>query len=75
MTILQKNIAANIAGSIWQALMGLIFIPFYIKFMGIESWGLIGFFYTLLIMFTLLDLGLSNTLNRELARLSVLAGK
>ena len=44
MTLLQKNIAANIAGSIWQALMGLIFIPFYIKFMGIESWGLVGFF-------------------------------
>lgn len=75
MTLLQKNIAANIAGSIWQALMGLIFIPFYIKFMGIESWGLVGFFYTLLIMFALLDLGLSNTLNRELARLSVLPGK
>ena len=75
MTILQRNIAANLVGSIWQALMGLIFIPFYIKFMGIESWGLVGFFYTLLIMFTLLDLGLSSTLNRELARLSVLPGK
>lgn len=75
MTLLEKNIAANIAGSIWQALMGLIFIPFYVKFMGIESWGLVGFFYTLLIMFALLDLGLSNTLNRELARLSVLPGK
>lgn len=75
MTLLEKNIAANIVGSIWQALMGLIFIPFYIKFMGIESWGLIGFFYTLLIMFALLDLGLSSTLNRELARLSVLPGK
>lgn len=75
MTLLEKNIAANIVGSIWQALMGLIFIPFYIKFMGIESWGLVGFFYTLLIMFALLDLGLSITLNRELARLSILPGK
>ena len=75
MTLLEKNIAANIFGSIWQALMGLIFIPFYIKFIGIESWGLVGFFYTLLIMFGLLDLGLSNTLNRELARLSALPGK
>lgn len=75
MTLLEKNIAANIAGSIWQALMGLIFIPFYIKFLGIESWGLIGFFATLLVMFGLLDMGLSITLNRELARLSVLPGK
>ena len=44
---LKKNIAANFAGSVWQALMGLIFIPIYIKFMGIEAWGLIGFFATL----------------------------
>lgn len=73
--LLKKNIAANLAGSVWQALMGLIFIPFYIKFMGIESWGLIGLFATLMAMFGLLDMGLSGTLNRELARLSVIPRK
>lgn len=72
---LKKNIAANFAGSIWQALMGLIFIPLYIKFMGIESWGLIGIFATLQVIFGLLDMGLSSTLNREMARLSVLPHK
>lgn len=55
--------------------MGLVFIPLYIKFMGIESWGLIGFFATLQAIFGLLDMGLSSTLNREMARLSVLPGK
>jgi len=75
MNLLKKNIVANFAGSIWQALMALIFIPFYIKFMGIESWGLVGVFSTLLIVFGLLDLGLSSTLNREMARLSVLPRK
>jgi O-antigen/teichoic acid export membrane protein len=75
MSILKKNIVANFAGSIWQTLMGLIFIPFYIKFMGIESWGLIGFFATLQVMFGLLDMGLSSTLNREMARLSALRHK
>lgn len=75
MDIIKKNIAANFAGSVWQALMGLIFIPLYIKFMGIESWGLIGIFATLQTMFGLLDMGLSNTLNREMARLSVLPNK
>jgi O-antigen/teichoic acid export membrane protein len=75
MTLLKKNIVANFAGSIWQALMGLIFIPLYIKFMGIESWGLIGIFTTLQVIFGLLDMGLSNTLNREMARLSVLPHK
>jgi len=72
---LKKNIVANFAGSIWQALMSLAFVPLYIKFMGIESYGLIGIFATLQAMFVLLDMGLSATLNREMARLSVLPGR
>ncbi|MGD0339198.1 MAG: oligosaccharide flippase family protein [Bacteroidota bacterium] len=75
MTLLKKNIVANFAGSIWQALMGVIFIPLYVKFMGIESWGLIGVFATLQVMFGLFDMGLSSTLNREMARLSILPHK
>ena len=43
--------------------------------MGIESWGLIGLFTILQTVFGLLDMGLSSTLNREMARLSVLPGK
>ncbi len=44
--------------------MSLAFIPLYIKFLGIEAYGIIGFFTTLQAMFTLLDLGLGYTLNR-----------
>jgi O-antigen/teichoic acid export membrane protein len=69
---LKKNIGANFAGSIWQAIMGLVFVPLYIKFIGIESYGLIGFFTTLQIIFGLLDVGLGSTLTREMARLSAL---
>lgn len=75
MSLLKKNIVANFVGSIWQALMGLISIPFYIKFMGIESWGLIGIFTMLQVIFGLFDIGLSSTLNREMARLSILPHK
>jgi O-antigen/teichoic acid export membrane protein len=75
LTPLKKNIAANFAGSIWQALMGLTFVPLYIKFMGIESYGLIGIFTTLQVIFGLLDVGLGSTLNREMARLSALTDK
>lgn len=75
MTLLKKNIAANFIGNIWQALMGMAFIPLYIKFMGIESFGLVGFFVTLQALFVLLDMGLSATLTREMARLSVLPGR
>ncbi len=75
MASVKKNIVANFAGNIWQALMGLVFIPLYIKFMGVESYGLIGIFATLQAMFSLLDMGLSTTLSREMARLSVKPGR
>jgi len=75
MNLLKKNIVANFTGSIWQGLMYLAFVPLYIKFMGIESFGLIGIFTTLQAMFVILDMGLSATLTREMARLSVLPGR
>jgi len=75
MGIIKKNIISNFAGTMWSAIMGLIFIPLYIKFMGLESWGIVGFFVTLQAIFGFLDMGLSSTLNREMARLSVLPHK
>ena len=52
------------------ALMSFAFVPLYIRFMGMEGYGLIGVFTTMLAIFALLDLGLGLTVNRELARLS-----
>jgi O-antigen/teichoic acid export membrane protein len=71
--MVKQNIIANFIGKAWTALMSLAFIPLYIKFLGIESYGLIGIFTSLLAVFGLLDMGLSTTLTRELARLSVAA--
>jgi O-antigen/teichoic acid export membrane protein len=74
-SVIKQNIIANFGGRAWQALMSLAFVPLYIKFMGIESYGLVGIFASLLALFGLLDMGLSTTLNREMARLSVLPDK
>ena len=41
---LKKNFVANYFGQGWQALMGLAFVPVYIRYLGIESYGLIGIF-------------------------------
>ena len=68
---IKKNIIANFAGSAWSALMGLAFIPFYIRLMGAEAYGIVGVFVSIQIMFSVLDLGLSQALSREMARLSV----
>jgi O-antigen/teichoic acid export membrane protein len=68
---LTHNILANFVGNGWTALMSLAFIPLYIRFMGIEAYGLVGLYATLQGVSSLLDMGLSGTLSRELARLSV----
>ena len=64
---LKKNILANFGGKAWSGLIQLVFVPLYIKFLGMEAFGLIGFFLMLQGLLSLLDLGLSTTLNRELA--------
>ncbi len=69
MSSIKKNIVANLVGKVWAATIALLLIPQYIKYLGIESYGLIGFYSTLSGSLALLDLGLSITLNRELAKL------
>lgn len=75
MSLPKKNILANFAGSIWTALISIVFIPIYIKYMGVEAYGLIGFFTTIQSFFVIIDMGLSTTMSREMARLSSLTNK
>jgi O-antigen/teichoic acid export membrane protein len=70
---LRQNAAANLVGRAWVTLLGVAFIPIYLRFLGMEAYGLVGFFATLQGVFGLLDLGLGATINRELARLSASA--
>jgi len=65
---LRRNVAANFAGQIWSALMAVLFIPAYIHLLGVESFGLVGFFLTLQALAVVFDFGLAGTINRELAR-------
>lgn len=64
---LTKNIAANFLGSAWVALLAILVVPLYIKLVGYESYGLIGFYTTVQITACLLDSGLSATIGREMA--------
>jgi O-antigen/teichoic acid export membrane protein len=68
---LRVNLLANFAGTGWSALLQIICVPFYIKILGIEAYGLVGFFITLQAALRILDVGLTPTLNREMARYSV----
>ena len=64
---LKLNVLANLGGKVWTGLIQIVFVPLYIKFLGMEAFGLIGFFIMLQNLLSMLDLGLSTTLNRELA--------
>jgi O-antigen/teichoic acid export membrane protein len=68
--MLKKNIIANYIGQGWVALIGFAFIPLYIKYLGIEAFGLIGVFAVIQLWLGLLDMGLSVTLSREFASFS-----
>ena len=48
--------------------MGIAFVPVYIKYLGMESYGLIGVFAILQATLTLLDMGMTPTLSREMSR-------
>jgi O-antigen/teichoic acid export membrane protein len=69
----RRNIVANYVGQTVASLASLAVVPVYIRYLGIEAYGLIGLFATMQVWLTLLDLGMTPTLGREMARYT--AGK
>jgi O-antigen/teichoic acid export membrane protein len=67
---LGRNLLAGLANSVWTAIVTLAVVPLYLKYLGIEAYGLIGFFATTQALLQILDLGLAPTINREVARCS-----
>lgn len=63
------NVIASFFGRFWASLLNLAFTPIYIKLLGVEVYGLIGVFMSLIAFLSLLDMGISATLSRELPRL------
>jgi O-antigen/teichoic acid export membrane protein len=66
--VLVRNLIANFLGQGWATLIQMLLVPVYIHFLGIEAYGLIGVFAVLQAWLVLLDMGLSPTLSREMAR-------
>jgi O-antigen/teichoic acid export membrane protein len=60
-------LTANLVANVWSALVSIIAVPFYVHFLGIEGYGLVGIFALLLAIGSLIDVGLSATVTRELA--------
>ncbi len=51
-----------------MALINIVMVPLYVRYLGAEAYGLVGFFAMLQVWFQLLDLGLTPTMAREAAR-------
>jgi O-antigen/teichoic acid export membrane protein len=66
-----KNIAFNYAGQMYSTLIGVVVLPLFLNYVGAEAYGLIGFYTLVQSWMTLLDLGMTPTLGREVARLRV----
>ncbi|WP_328805447.1 lipopolysaccharide biosynthesis protein [Sphingomonas albertensis] len=67
---MSRDVIATYGTQAWTAIMGIAFVPVYIRYLGIEAYGIIGLFATLQSMLVILDLGMTPTLTREIARFS-----
>jgi len=67
---LNINLIANYLGQFWVTFIGIIFIPIYLDILGPEAIGLIGFFGLLTVWFSLLDMGLTPVVARQMSSFS-----
>jgi O-antigen/teichoic acid export membrane protein len=65
---LKRNVLANYIGQAYVVVIGIVMLPVYVRYMGAEAYGLVGFFAMLQVWFQLLDMGLTPTMSRELSR-------
>lgn len=68
MATLRINILANYAGQVWIAVMGMAFMPQYIRLLGMEAFGLVGVMLSFTAILQLFDFGIGGAANRELSR-------
>lgn len=70
---LKINILASYISQVYLIVISIAVLPIYIKYMGAEAYGLVGFFAMLQGLFNLLDFGLTPTISRQTAQYN--AGK
>ena len=68
MSKLKINIFASYISQIYIIVISLLILPLYMKYMGAEAYGLVGFFTMLQGLFMLLDFGLTPTISRQTAQ-------
>lgn len=67
MSKLKINILASYISQIYIIAISILILPLYVKYMGAEAYGLVGFFAMIQALFGLLDFGLTPTISRQTA--------
>jgi O-antigen/teichoic acid export membrane protein len=67
MNLLGKNISANLLSSVWLTVLMLVLTPLYISLLGVESYGLIGFYLSWVAILGVLDVSVSVTAVNEIS--------
>lgn len=68
MSKLYKNLTYNFVGQFYLSILSIIMAPIYVKYFGLDSYGLIGFFTVIQSWMQLFDMGFSATLTRQSAQ-------
>ena len=66
--MIRANLISNYFGQAVIALLNIAFVPIYIRYLGIENYGIIGLFTLLTACLSVFEVSISNALMREMAR-------
>lgn len=69
------NVSANVIGQAVTVLAGVLCVPVYLRLLGAEAIGLIGFSLGLQAVIRMLDMGLASAVVRQMARLGGQQGR
>jgi O-antigen/teichoic acid export membrane protein len=64
------NLFINLIGRSWASILSIFFLPITVKLMGIEAYGLVGFFVSMINIVNIFEMGIVATLSKELSRIS-----
>ena len=65
---MRRSVLASYLSQGYVTLVSILMVPWYLRYLGAEAYGLVGVFAMLQAWFMLLDIGLTPTLARETAR-------
>lgn len=69
-----SKVLITLGSRIVTAIIGIVFVPVYVRLIGVESYGLVAFYSTLVGSLAILDLGLSTAISRQVAILRTQEG-